>query len=188
MSPLARGVNVALTREVPNLRTALVSLQWRATDPVVEADFTHMAVLCDSSGAALSENDVVFFNQMVPSNDSVQYVADPQAGRGVEEIEVDLASVPEAVHKIVFIGYLNEAMSKNRTLGRLNSCTVSVYDVDSGSRLVSSEDLAPALDSEKALVLAELYRRGPTEWKFKVVGQGFSQGLTGVARQYRLSL
>lgn len=188
MSPLAPGANVALTREVPTLRTPLVVLRWASSDAIVQTDFTHMAVLCDQAGAALSEDDVVFFNQMTAAESAVQYVAGPEDSAGSEEIEVTLADVPAQVHKIVFIGYLNEGMSKNRTLGQLSSCSVSVYDADTGGRLVASENLAGILGGEKALVLGELYRRGETEWKFRVVGQGYSAGLSAVAAHYGLAL
>lgn len=188
MSPLARGGNVALTREIPALRDVLVSLRWKSSDSVAQAEFTHMAVLCDKTGKALSEDDVVFFNQMSAAESTVQYIEDPSTPIGAEEIEVSLPSVPAVVERIVFIGYLNEGISKNRTLGRLDSCTVSVYDIATGNRVVSSEDLAAGFGQEKAVVLGELYRRGETEWKFRVVGQGYSAGLSGAAGHYGLAL
>jgi len=52
---------------------------------------------------------------------------------------------------------------------------------------VRSENLAPALSSETALVLGELYRNG-ADWKFRVIGEGYAQGIAGIARDYGVPL
>ena len=55
------------------------------------------------------------------------------------------------------------------------------------NELVRSEDLAPAFDAETAVVLGEVYRHDGG-WKFKVLGQGYSKGIAGVAADYGVPL
>ena len=62
-----------------------------------------------------------------------------------------------------------------------------VLNLADNKELVRSEDLAPALDSETALALGEMYRHDG-DWKFKVLGQGYSKGIAGIAADYGLSL
>lgn len=58
---------------------------------------------------------------------------------------------------------------------------------DGNAELVRSENLAPALTSETAIALGEMYRN-QGGWKFKVIGQGYSKGLLGVAADYGVTL
>jgi tellurium resistance protein TerD len=187
MAGMARGANVALTREIPDLRVAVLGVAW---EPGVEQgladNLTLAAILCDASGTATSTEDFVFFNQTVSSDLSVAAIEDTLGG-DAEQIEIELPAVPSAVARIVAVLYVNEGSPKRRTLGQLRRCTVRILDGATNAPVVASENLADTFTSETAVVLGEVYRHGE-HWKFKVVGQGYSSGLTGVAQQYGLSL
>ena len=59
-----------------------------------------------------------------------------------------------------------------------------VLSATDDAELVRSENLVPGFASETGVVLCELYRhRG--DWKFKVVGQGYDDGIVGMARRPR---
>ena len=73
------------------------------------------------------------------------------------------------------------------TLGQLREMTIVVREVPSYRELVRSENLAPAFGGETAVVLGEVYRNGP-DWKFKVVGEGYTSGIAGIAADYGLPL
>jgi tellurium resistance protein TerD len=104
-----------------------------------------------------------------------------------EQVEIDLVDVPGDVSRIVLAVYLNDGTAARRTLGQLRQLTVCVRHPADGRELVRSEDLASALSSETAVVLAEVYRHG-SDWKFKVVGEGYATGIAGVAADYGLPL
>jgi tellurium resistance protein TerD len=82
---------------------------------------------------------------------------------------------------------VNEGTAARRTLGQLRQLTVGVRDATDNRELVRSENLAPALSTETALVLGEVYRHR-SDWKFKVVGEGYATGIAGVASDYGLPL
>ncbi|WP_420712220.1 TerD family protein [Streptomyces sp. NRRL S-920] len=44
-----------------------------------------------------------------------------------------------------------------------------------------------AATSERTLLLAEIYRRGPV-WRLRAVGQGYDQGLGDLARRYGVNI
>jgi tellurium resistance protein TerD len=62
-----------------------------------------------------------------------------------------------------------------------------VLDTADNRELVRSEELAPAFSTETAVVLGEVYRHDQ-DWKFKVLGQGYSKGITGIAADYGIPL
>jgi tellurium resistance protein TerD len=184
---MKRGANVALSREIPNLRGLVVGAAWDAGAETALADNMVMAtVLCGRDGRALSDQHFVFFNQLSTPDLSVQELQ-LLVGNDQEQVEIDLDRVPPAVDKIVFLVYVNEGPAQKRTLGQLRSCRVRVLNLDGNAELVRSEDLASGLREERALVLGEVYRH-PEGWKFRVLGDGYAKGMAAVAADYGLSL
>jgi tellurium resistance protein TerD len=187
MAEMKRGANVSLTREVPGLTGLVVGVKWNAGSETALADNMTMAtILCGTDGRALSDQHFVFFNQLSSPELSVQQL-EAALGGDQEQVEIDLASVPAQVDRIVFVVYVNEGPAQKRTLGQLRSCVVRVLNLDGNAELVRSEELASVLQSETALALGEVYRHG-SEWKFKVLGQGYSKGIAGIATDYGLTL
>ncbi|MGY1815362.1 TerD family protein [Blastococcus sp. SYSU D00820] len=187
MPPMRRGANVALTREIPGLRGLVVGVSWNpGAERVLEDNLVLAAVLCDDRGKAPSPEHFVFFNQLASPDESVSQVETALAGDR-EQIEIDLPDVPAGIARIVVVVYLNEGTAQRRTLGQLREITVVAREAGSNRELVRSEDLAPPLSTETALVLAEVYRYSG-DWKFKVVGEGYASGIAGIAADYGLPL
>lgn len=184
---LQRGENVALTREIPSLRSVVLGVGWDAgRESALDANLVAATLLCDRSSRVLSDEHFVFFNQLVSPDLSVEQLG-AAMGADKEQIEVDLPDVPAEVERIVVTLYLNDGASVHRTLGQLRSCSIRVLDREDERELVRSEELATGLSTETALVLGELYRHS-SGWKFKVIGQGYENGLRGVAGDYGLTL
>jgi tellurium resistance protein TerD len=184
---MKRGANASLTREIPGLSGIVLGIRADAgpetelTDNLVVA-----AVLADQSGRAISGDHFVFFNQLATPELSVEKVTE-LLGPDRDQIEIDLDRVPESVLRIVVVAYVNEGMARRRTLGRLRRCEVRVLNLAGGAELVRSENLADGLENETAIALAEVYRH-QTEWKFRVLGAGYADGILGLARDYGLNL
>jgi tellurium resistance protein TerD len=187
MAQMQRGANVSLTREIPGLRGLVVGVRWDAGHETALADNLTMAtILCGADGRALSDQHFVFFNQLNTPDLSVQQL-EQALGGDQEQVEIDLTAVPAQVDRIVIVGYVNEGPAQRRTLGQLRSCVVRVLNLAGNAELVRSEDLARGLQAETALAMGEVYRHNG-EWKFKVLGQGYSKGIAGIAADYGLSL
>jgi tellurium resistance protein TerD len=187
MAEMKRGANVALTREVPGLNGVVLGMRWNAgAERVLEENLTFAAILCGPDGRARSDRDFVFFNQIASPDESVQQLEQALAGDS-EQIVVDLAGVPADIERIVVVLYVNEGPAQRRTLGQLRSCVIRVLNAADNTELVRSEELASAFHTETAVALGELYRH-PSGWKFKVLGQGYSKGVAGIATDYGIPL
>ncbi|MEY2553703.1 MAG: tellurium resistance protein TerD [Ilumatobacteraceae bacterium] len=186
MAEMKRGANVSLTREIPGLSGLVVGVRWNAGSETALADNMTMAtILCGEDGRALSDQHFVFFNQLASPDLSVQQL-EQALGGDQEQIEIDLNSVPPEVDRIVVVVYVNDGPAQKRTLSQLRTCFVRVLNLADNAELVRSEELTSGLQSETALALGEVYRHNH-EWKFKVLGQGYSKGIAGIASDYGLS-
>ncbi|WP_375500130.1 TerD family protein [uncultured Jatrophihabitans sp.] len=187
MAEMKRGANVALTREVPGLQTLVVGVTWNAgAERVLDDNLVLAAVLCGPDGRARSDQDFVFFNQISSPEQSTQHLEQSLDGDN-EQLEIELAAVPPGIERIVLVLYINDGPAQRRTLGQLRSCVVRVLNAAGHAELVRSEDLSRAFHAETAVSLGEVYRNGP-DWKFKVLGQGYSKGITGIATDYGIPL
>src|SRR5688572_26887285 len=98
------GANAALTAENPGLSQIVVGFGWETIPSRgPQAELVPMAIMCDADGKSLSNDHLVFFNQIVSQDGSVSFADE----RDDEEIDVDLSLVPAEVAKIVFIVYVD---------------------------------------------------------------------------------
>lgn len=184
---MAKGANVALTREVPGLQGVVIGVDWDAgAERFLNDNLTLLTVLCGSDRKALSQDHVVHFNQMVSADLSTAHVEQAMGGDDAQ-VECDLSAVPQEVQRVVFVLYINEGGGGRRTMGQLKKLVVRVLNLDGGASLISTVDLAPGLSGETALSLVEFYRHSG-EWKLRVLGAGYSDGLKGVARDFGVAL
>jgi tellurite resistance protein TerA len=88
---------------------------------------------------------------------------------------VDLERVPAWIDRLVFVGVLRE-----RRMSRITEGHLRVHD----SAWVAADFpfTGEMFNHEKAVILAELYRRGG--WRIAAVGQGFALGLPGLLRHF----
>lgn len=177
------GANAALTAENPGLSELMVGFGWEiipSRGP--QAELVPLAILCDAQGTSLSNDHLVFFNQIVSQDGSVAFRDD----RDVEEIDVDLSLVPAEVAKIVFIIYVDPDVRGAGNFSSVRSAYVRVATPD--NRELVRFDLPPGENNNvDVLMFGELYRHRD-DWKFRALGQGYSTGLRGVAADFRIDL
>lgn len=182
-----RGSNVELTREIPDLTGVVLGIRWNAgTETALAAGLVTAALLCNASHKVVSDDHFVFFNQLSSPDLTVNQLENVM-GDDNDQVEIDLADVPVEVTSVVAVLYVNDSPARRRTLGQLQECRIRVVNLAGNREIIRSEDLAPALSTETAIVLGEVYRY-KDGWKFRVIGQGYSQGLRGVADDYGLAL
>jgi tellurium resistance protein TerD len=186
MAEMKRGANVALTREIPGLSGLILGISWNAGgERVLDENLVSAAILVRSDGHARDDRDFVFFNQLASPDGSVQQL-ETALGGDKEQLEVDLDAVPADIDRIAVVLYINDGPGQKRTLGQLRSCVIRVLNAADNKELVRSEELASAFTTETAVSLGEVYRHDG--WKFRVLGQGYSKGVTGIASDYRIPL
>ncbi|WP_035794798.1 TerD family protein [Kitasatospora mediocidica] len=134
-------------------------------------------LLLTPAGKVRSDADFVFFN--APQGPGVTHR--PAAGGSPDAIVVDTWAVPADIAKIVVTASLDE---QGATFAGTEP-TATVRDAESGQVLVTFTP--PKLTRETALVVVEIYRRG-AEWKVRAVGQGYADGLAGIATDFGVSV
>ncbi|MFI9803494.1 CAP domain-containing protein [Streptomyces sp. NPDC052301] len=153
-SELVPGGNVALPGGAVRLR--------------VPGAFDVSALVVGADGKVGSDADFVFYNQ--PEAPGVRLRADTLA--------VDPARLrPGACRVTVAVS----AAAPGTPLGRLPVPRLEV--ADHAGRTVA-RFAPPHPGPETVLLLAELYLRPDTGWKLRAIGQGYADGLAGLARDF----
>lgn len=177
MPDLVPGANISL-REVGNLKLLRVSVEWDAGRESVLADRLGVAALPLVDDALPGRDHVVFGNQPTSPDESTRL----GASNGV--VEIDLNAVPADVNRIAIIVFVHpKPGAAKRALSQLKSLRAVVSNAENGAPISQSVNLASQAAPVTALIVGEVYRRG-NEWKFRVNGQGFDQGLDAALQQY----
>jgi tellurium resistance protein TerD len=187
---LAKGGNVSLTKEAPNLKAVMVGLGWdERTTSGADFDLDASALMLNASGKILSDAHFVFFNNLKSPDGSVEHTGDNLTGGGDgddEQLLVNLAAVPPECDRIVFPVSIYEAQARGQSFGQVRNAFIRVVNSDGGAEL-TRYDLTEDASSETAMIFGELYRHN-AEWKFRAVGQGYASGLAGIARDYGVNV
>lgn len=186
---LTKGGNVSLTKQAPGLSAVVVGLGWDARTTDGKAfDLDASAIVCNADGKALSDQHFVFFNNLKTPDGAVEHTGDNVTGEGEgddEQVRVNLAALPPEAARIVFPVSIYEGDSSGQTFGQVRNAFIRVVNQANNSEL-ARYDLSEDASTETAMVFGELYR-GTDEWKFRAVGQGYSAGLAGIARDFGIN-
>ncbi|MEV4739138.1 TerD family protein [Streptomyces sp. NPDC049555] len=134
-------------------------------------------LLLAPNGKVRSDDDFVFYNQ--PTGPGVTHRA--ASGSSPDAITVDTAAVPAEIDKIVVTASPD---APGATFAGIEP-TATVRNADDGT--VIATFTPPQLATETALVIVEVYRRGGA-WKVRAVGQGYADGLAGIATDFGVSV
>ena len=187
---LNKGGNVSLTKEAPGLSAVLVGLGWDVrTTTGADFDLDASALVVGTNGKILSDGHFVFFNNLTSPDGSVEHTGDNLTGEGEgddEAIKVHLDGVPAECDKIVFAVSIYDAEARGQSFGQVRNAFIRVVNQAGGAE-IARYDLSEDASSETAMVFGELYRNN-AEWKFRAVGQGYSTGLSGIARDFGVNI
>ncbi|WP_257138002.1 TerD family protein, partial [Streptomyces sp. b84] len=134
-------------------------------------------LLLTADGKVRSDDDFIFYNQ--PSGPGVTYRSG--GGSAPDAIVVDTTAVPPGIEKIVVTASPDAA---GQTFQGVEP-TATVRNADDGSALATFTP--PQLGAETALVVIEIYLRNGA-WKARAVGQGYANGLAGIATDFGVSV
>ncbi|WP_329564144.1 TerD family protein [Streptomyces uncialis] len=134
-------------------------------------------LLLTADGKVRSDDDFIFYNQ--PAGPGVAY----RSGNGTapDAITVDTSAVPAGIEKIVVTASPDAA---GQTFQGIEP-TATIRNADDGSVLATFTP--PQLSGETALVIVEVYLRNGV-WKARAVGQGYTNGLAGIATDFGVSV
>ncbi|MGA4838463.1 CAP domain-containing protein [Streptomyces sp. G45] len=137
----------------------------------VPGPFDLSAVITGDDGKVAGDADFVFYNQPTA----------PGARLGADALTVDAARLRPGASRVTLVVSPAEPETP---LGRLPAVALRV-EGPRGEPV--ARFAAPRPREETALLVAEIYRRGPA-WKLRALGQGYADGLAGVARDFGLDV
>ena len=88
--------------------------------------------------------------------------------------------------KVVFPVTIYDAANRSQNFGQVRNAFIRIVNQAGGAEL-ARYDLSEDASTDTALVFGELYRNG-AEWKFRAVGQGYADGLAGIAKDFGVSV
>ncbi|EFD68260.1 conserved hypothetical protein [Streptomyces lividans TK24] len=159
--------------------SVIVSLGWAS--PTGEGDADVSVLLLGGQGKVRSDADFYFYNNAVAADGSVQLLGKAPTGEGSEDrIVFDLTAIPPDVERAVVAA----SRYGGARFGELDDLRVTLADGTGDGLLRFAIDDA---GSVSAFIFGELYRRGE-EWKFRAVGQGYDNGLAGLATDFGVDI
>jgi stress response protein SCP2 len=170
---LTKGQNCGLA-----LGPVWVSCQWTETS-AADAD---LSALLLAGGKVRNDADFVFYNQAVSIDGAVRHEGKRRVGGRIEDrISIDPVSLGDDVDTVALALSLDGA---GRNLSDLGAVDVAV--LDAAGSLVAAFTIDD-LTTETAAITFEIYRRDAA-WKVRAVGQGYHDGLAGLARDFGVSV
>ncbi|MHA5047690.1 CAP domain-containing protein [Streptomyces sp. SD15] len=133
----------------------------------VPGPFDVSALITDDSGKVRGDGDFVFYNQ--PTAPGARLVA--------EHLTIDPSGLRSGASRVTVV---ISPSDPGTPLGRLPAPTLHL--TGPGGRTLA-RFTPPRPQRETVLLLAEIYRRGTT-WKLRALGQGYADGLAGIARDF----
>lgn len=158
-------------------------LRWTGGPEVPDVDAS--ALLVGADGRVRSDEDFVFYNQPRHPSGAVWRLGKKQVGDAITDaVQADLRTVTAAVDRILVV-----ASAEDVPFERVHDLRILLYDATpgGGSDPLAHFDVRPETGAETALICGELYRRGDG-WKFRALGEGYSNGLVGLATDHGISV
>ncbi|MCI3930423.1 TerD family protein [Streptomyces sp. AN091965] len=181
---MLKGSNVPL--EATAVRAVL---RWTLSQgsPVVDAS----ALLLGTDGRVRSDEDFVFYNQPRHPSGKVWRLGQKRVTEGTavhltDTVQADLAGLDAAVDRVLLV-----ASAEDVPFEQVRALRILLYDASPAAAAATEPlayfDITPQTGAETALICGELYRRSEG-WKFRALGEGYSNGLVGLATDFGISV
>ncbi|KAF0569966.1 Tellurium resistance protein TerA [Psychrobacter nivimaris] len=127
-----------------------------------------------NDGKVRGDGDMIFYGQTRSDDGSVSFRGHDSDGF----FDINLSAQPASIEKIAL------AFSSAQTLSQIGNVDIQVLQ---GSQVLMTCQLSSAGRNEKAIILAECYRR-QGNWKFRFIAQGFEGGLKPLSEHFGVEI
>lgn len=174
---MLKGSNIPL-----EARSVRAVLRWTPGQGTPDVDAS--ALLLGGDGRVRSDEDFVFYNQPRHPSGKVWRLGKRRVAEGLTDtVQTDLAGLEAAVDRVLLV-----ASAEDVPFERVRALRILLYDAALGdAEPLAYFDITPQTGAETALICGELYRRGDA-WKFRALGEGYTNGLQGLATDFGISV
>ncbi len=127
-----------------------------------------------TDGKVRGDGDMIFYGQTRSDDGNVSFRGHDSDGF----FDINLSAQPANIDKIAL------AFSSAQTLAQIGDVDIQVLQ---GSQVLMTCQLSSAGRNEKAIILAECYRRQGS-WKFRFIAQGFEGGLKPLSEHFGVEI
>lgn len=155
--------------------------EWHVTAgwaPRTDCEIDIVAFLLDEDEQVTFDEDFIFYGAPESPAGTVRLLT---GGPAEQTITLNLASLAPATRKVVVAAAIDGAA----TFGTVGAIQIGAAPGSSGSPLARAT--LDAATTERTMLLAEIYRRGPV-WRMRAIGQGYDHGLDALASGYGVNI
>ena len=134
----------------------------------------------------VSDENFVFYNNLVSPDGAVEHTGDNLTGDGDgddEQIKVDLSKVDSRVDEVCIVVTIHDAENRRQNFGQVRNSFIRIFDAASNEVILKYE-LEEDFSIETAVEFGRIYKR-EGKWKFEAVGMGMKGGLQDYLNKYQ---
>lgn len=182
-----KGERINLNKESPGLKKVGIGLGWdvNATDTGVEFDLDASVFMLGNNGKIPQDEYLVFYNNLLSPDGSVQHLGDSRTGAGSgddEIVEMDLTKINPTIEQLIFVVTIHEADQRRQNFGQVRNSYIRIYNQETDTE-IAKYDLEEDFSRETAVEFGRLYKKNG-EWRFHAVGEGYNEGLQSFVDKY----
>lgn len=174
---LRPGQNLVLPE--PALTELTVEFRFTGDD----ADLT--LLLLNAQHRVRADDDFVFYNQTVAAHGAARLLGKTRTTTSTtEQASIRLTAIPHDVHTIAIA--VNMDVDEGLTCAALGDAALAITCPTARWQIPTPND-----SQIRAMVLVEIYRyavNGEPAWKLRAIGQGWADGLDGLARAHGVDI
>ncbi len=146
--------------------------------PQTDYEIDVVAFLLDEDEQVTFDEDFIFYGAPENPAGTARLLT---GGPAEQTVALNLAALPPATRKVAVAAAIDGAA----TFGTVGAIQIGAAPGSSGAPLARAT--LDAATTERTMLLAEIYRRGPV-WRLRAVGQGYDHGLDTLARGYGVDI
>jgi len=183
---LEKGQSFNLEKEAPNVTEFTIGLGWTVNKAGKDYDLDASILMLDDSDKLV---ETIYFGKLNSNCGSVKHSGDNLVGgtgnKDDEQIKIDLNKVPSTTKKLQIVVNIYMAKNRNQCFGDIKNAFCRVFETKS-KKEVCKYQLNEDYKSATFIHTADLYRH-ENSWKFKAIGKGFNESLSGYCNKFNKS-
>ena len=181
---LTKGSTLNLTKKEPSLEKIMIGLGWdMKTSNKLDLDVSMFMI--GANGKLISDEYLVFYNNLKSPDGSAQHLGDNRTGDGDGDDEMILVNLPiinPQVTELILAVTIHDAEGRRHNFGMLKDAYIRIVDVKT-DRQILIYDLDEEFPNDTDVEFGRLVKQN-NEWSFVASGIGNREGLQGYVNRY----